>query len=55
MHDNEFLAKLREHERYLDQLMEDSQGEGPEREEEEPDIDEDSPAYQRMKRRMWGR
>jgi len=54
MHDNEFLAKLREHERHLDQLMEDSQGEGPEREEEEPDIDEDSPAYQQMKR-MWGR
>jgi len=46
-HDNEYLSKLKEHERHLDWLQEQHEGEEPEYDPD--DIDPDHPALLRMK------
>jgi len=46
-HSDDFTAKLREHERYMDALMDHHNGEEPEYDPD--DIDPDHPALLRMK------
>jgi hypothetical protein len=51
-HSEDFNQKLREHERYLDNLMDHNNGEEQEREyDPEDDIDDDDPRLERMRER----
>jgi len=47
-HDNEYLSKLKEHERYLDNLMDHHNGEEPEYDPED-DIDDTHPRLMRLR------
>ena len=47
-HDNEYLSKLREHERFLDNLMDQHNGE-EEPEYDPDDIDDDHPKLRRLR------
>lgn len=49
-HSSDFTAKLREHERYLDTLMDHHNGDEEEREyDPEDDIDDDHPKLRRLR------